>query len=273
MLTLQFDLFTEEEKKKVPAYLLPLLNGKVPKQYQTLRRALGDRTVEQDFVSGLRELTKTWIESGKQGQVDDPFERAVPAQVGKFAAKHRPVIRLVDGRVRYSTCSPKPSGANDPESAARDYATYWFVHLLDSPVRERLSKCEDCGLYFLRERMPKKGYPIKRGMFCKKHKDKARARSMTSTRMSRTRELVCLAAKFWPEWNPQKGHQTCSKWIAARMNDQLPIWAGEYFQNRQGRATGRWVTEHRQEIEAEVKRRENATRKSEGSRRNLSTEG
>jgi hypothetical protein len=261
MLTLLFDLFSEEEKKKVPAYLLPLLNEKVPKHYERLRRALGDKTVERDFVSVLRELTNAWIESGVQGQVDDPFERAVPTQVGKFAAKYRPVIRLVDGRVRYSTCSPEPSGAKDPESAARDYATYWFIHLLDSPMRERLSRCEDCGLYFLRERMPKRGYPIKRGMFCKKHRDRARARSMTSTRIGRTDELVRLAAKFWLEWNSQKGQQTLSKWIAAKMNRQLPAWAGKYFQNRDGTATGRWVTEHCQDIEAEAKRRKHATRK------------
>ena len=261
MLTLLFDLFSEEEKKKVPAYLLPLLNGKVPRQYESLRRALGNRAVEQDFVSVLRELTNTWIESGKQGQVDDPFERAVPDQVGKFTAKYRPVIRLVDGRVRYSLCSPEPSSANDPESAARDYATYWFIHLLDSPMRERLSRCEDCGLYFLRERMPKKGHPIKRGMFCKKHSDKARARSMSSTREGRTDELVRLAAKFWPEWNSQMGHHLRSKWIAAKMNRQLPGWAGEYFQNRDGTVTGRWVTEHRQDIEAEAERRKHATRK------------
>jgi hypothetical protein len=106
--------------------------------------------------------------------------------------------------------------------------------------------------------MPKKGYPIKRGIFCKKHKDKARARSMTSTRMSRTGELVCLAAKYWPAGN---SHNTRSKYVAAKMNGQLPVWAAEYFQNRNGTATGRWVTVHCQDIEAEAERRKHATRK------------
>lgn len=261
MLTLLFDLFSEEEKKKVPAFLLPLLNGKVPRQYLRLKRTLGSRAVERDFVSVLRALTDSWIESGKQGQVDDPFERAVPVQVGKFTSKHRPIIRIVDGRVRYSTCSPEPSSTNDPESAAPDYATYWFIHLLDSPMRERLSRCEHCGRYFLRERMPKKGCPIKRGMFCKKHRDKARARSMKVIRIGRTAELVHLAARFWPEGDLRKGYQSRSTWIADRMNAQLPAWASEYFQNRDGKARGKWVTTHQQEIEAEVRRRKHATRK------------
>ena len=178
MLTLLIDFLSEEKRKRVPSFLLPFLNGKVPRSYERLRQALGNRAAERSFVSELRDLANAWIESGKQGGVDDPFDRVMPAGVGKFTARHRPATTVSDGRVRYLTCSPDPSSTNDPESAARDYATYWFIYLLDSPIRERLSKCEHCGMYFLRERMPRRGHPIKRGAFCKKHRGMARARSM-----------------------------------------------------------------------------------------------
>jgi len=256
MENLLFDLFSEEDKKTIPSFLLPFLNGIPLRQSPSLRRILGNKVaVERLFVSTLKELVDAWIESGRQGEVDSPFERAVPAQVGKFTARNRPVIRLVDGRVRYSVCSPIPSMAENPEPAARDYAAYWFIHLLDSPMRERLSRCEECGEYFLRKRMPKRGCPIKRGMYCHKHRGKARARSMKSIRDDRSDELVRLAGKFWLKWNSQKDYKTRSKWIANRMNEELPDWAGAYFQNRDGTATGRWVTEHQTEIEADVERR------------------
>lgn len=134
MRNLVVNLFSEYQKREfVPALLLALLNGTVPRE---VRQELGNKeAVKREFASVLRDLTDAWIQSGKRGGVDCPFERTVPAQVGKFTAKHRPVIRLINGRVRYSVCSPVPSNAEDPESAARDYATYWFVHLLDSPER------------------------------------------------------------------------------------------------------------------------------------------
>lgn len=257
---LLFNFFSEEEKKQIPEFLLPILNG--TKRRESLGPDLGKkRDVERHFAGALRELTDAWIESGRQGEVDSPFERVMPAEVGRFLARNRPVTALVNGRVRYSVCSPRPSRAKDHEFAAREYAAYWFTHLLDSPMRERLSRCEECGAYFLRKRMPKRGCPIKRGMYCDKHAGKARARSMKGIRENRTYGLVRLAARLWPRSNSQKDHRTRSKWIASNMNKKLPDWAGQYFQNRDGTATGRWVTEHREEIEAEVERRKHATRK------------
>jgi hypothetical protein len=252
-----FDGWTTGGKERFPEIVWGTLNGTLGRGF--LNRFLTDsRDIHRAFVATLRGLVDRWIESGRRDDLDNPFERTAPKrELAWFMAKYPPVAKLdPDGRMVIHIQAPM-----DHRAAAQDHALYWFAMLLDSPTRERLSKCDKCGEYILRDRMPRMDHSIKRGVFCKKHKGKARARSMASTRENRTDELVRLAARYWPEWNSKKVLQTRSKWIAARMNGQLPVWAGEYFQNRDGTATGRWVTEHRQDIEAEAERRKHATRK------------
>lgn len=249
-----FDGWTTGGKEQFPGMVCATLNETLGRGF--LNHFLADsRRIHRAFLTTLSGLVDGWIESGRRDNLDNPLERTVPRrELEQFMAKNPPVARLeADSRMVLFIQAPK-----DHRASAQDHALYWFAMLLDSPKRERLSKCEKCGQYIIRDRMPRKHHPLKRGVFCKIHRGKARARSMKDTRMDRTNELVLLAAKFWPEWNSQRGHQTRSKWIAAEINAHLPVWAGGYFQNRDGTATGRWVTQHRQEIEAEVKRRKNA---------------
>jgi len=252
-----FDGWTSGGKEHFPGIVCATLNETLGRGF--LNQFLADsRIIHRVFLTSLRGLVDGWIESGRRDNLDNPLERTAPKlELERFMAKYPPVAKPdPDGRMVLYIQAPK-----EHRAAAQDHALYWFAMLLDSPTRERLSKCDKCAKYIFRDRMPRRDHPIKRGVFCGKHKGNARARSMSSTREGRTDELVRLAAKFWPKWNSQKGHQTGSKWIAAKMNRQLPVWAGEYFQNREGKATGRWVTQHQQEIEAEVNRRKHATRK------------
>jgi len=253
-----FDGWTSGGKEHFPGIVCATLNKTLGRGF--LNQFLDDsRNVHRVFLAGLRELVDGWIESGRRDNLDRPLERTAPRrELERFMVKYPPVAKLAsDSRMVLFIQAPK-----EHRASAQDHALYWFAMLLDSPTRERLSKCEKCGVYVMRNRMPRKGHPIKRGVFCKTHRGKARARSMKDTRKGRTNELVFLAAKFWPARNAQMDHKTRSKYVATKMNGQLPVWAAQYFQNRNGTATGRWVTEHRKDIEAEVERRSHATRKS-----------
>ena len=59
--------------------------------------------------------------------------------------------------------------------------------------------------------------------------------------------MIQLAADFWIKWK-QPRHGERSKWVAKKLNEYSPHWTAPI--------TGRWVTQHQQEIEAEVERRD-----------------
>ena len=141
-------------------------------------------------------------------------------------------------------------------------AMYWFARLLDSPFSRLLARCDDCGTYFAYERAPR--IDIKVGTHCANCKSQGSARRMRSTRERRTTELVGFAADVWEQWKPDSRHGPRSQWIADRVNRRtakIEAKSGKKSESLFSVITGRWVTQHHTEIEAEVERRKNATRK------------
>jgi hypothetical protein len=87
---------------------------------------------------------------------------------------------------------------------------------------------------------------------------------MESTRKKRTNELVGFAAEVWEQWKPNSRHGSRSKWIAEQVNRRtakIEAKSGKKSECLFSVITGRWVTQHHTEIEAEVERRNHATRK------------
>ena len=129
-------------------------------------------------------------------------------------------------------------------------AMYWFAKLLDSPFSRLLTRCDDCGTYFAYERAPRK--EIRGGIHCAECKQYGSAKRMQFTRDKRTKELVGFAADVWMQWKPNSQHGPRSKWIADRVNrrtDRIGVKAGRNGESHFPRITGRWVTEHSEEIQ------------------------
>jgi len=136
--------------------------------------------------------------------------------------------------------------------AVIDGARAMFLQLLDSPACRRLFRCNGCGMYFLRERMPKKDTPIKRGSWCArcKREGRDRIRRTEDGRNERTRQMVRLAADAWPLWRQDRRHGERAEWIARKVNKRLQASWNPIAKN--------WVTGHKDEIEAELERRRHA---------------
>jgi hypothetical protein len=214
-----------------------------------------------EFTKTLRRLVDQWIDSGKNEQdasVDAPLERSIewvspqyqePLVITllEYVNRNRPEAWIgPGGRLNLSLRSMHPSNRKqtDPFLVAHEIAIYEFLRLLQTPSPERLSRCDVCGRYFVRTRAPKKDTVIKRGVFCSACQGYGAARRTVTSRQRRHNQLVALAAEYWPRWK-QSRHGERSKWIAGKLREKLPLRA----------ITGKWVSQHQDEIEAEVGQR------------------
>jgi hypothetical protein len=139
-------------------------------------------------------------------------------------------------------------------------AMYWFAKLLDSPFSRLLARCDDCGTYFAYERVLRTD--IKGGTHCRNCKGCGSAKRMNRTRDKRNDSLVRFAAEFYGQFKPNS-RQPLTKWIAEHVNRRtgsIRAKAGKETMSHYPVITGRWVTLHLTEIEAEVERGKHATR-------------
>ncbi len=221
------------------------------------------------MIETMRLLADLWIDSGKSGlnrEVDTPLDRNVEDvlpgnQVSlfrlidihlfdhypRYTGMRRDGTQRVKGNYpRFDTLDLMSYGLQGAmETYGQRYAMYYFANLLDSPYSRHIARCDSCESYFTYQRAPRRS--IMCGVFCANCKDKGSVRRNQSSRQRRTRNLVTLAADVWDRWRPNSHDGPRSTWIAARLNRKQP--AG---------ITGRWVTTHQQEIEAEVRRRKDA---------------
>jgi hypothetical protein len=240
-----------------------------------LERVLADpqsiRTMEASMVAMMRRLTDLWIDSGKDNSnrsADTPADR----NAEKIPRGHSMSLKWLiekqflnthgrwtemgsDGRLNIIDVAPRFKSdilQEDVQNFAlqgfgQETAMYWFVKFLDSPYSRLIARCDQCKSYFARIRERS----VKTGVFCLKCNPKGAAKRTKSSRMRRKHELIRFATDVWGDWSPRYGSR--SKWVAERVNLKLL--------KKQDLITGRWVTQHQQEIEAEVERRNHATRK------------
>lgn len=271
--------WTEEGKRWLPEYVAAVLNGEMPSVHiagMVDPRGLNGGTVERvasKYLVALRGLVNNWIDSGRKEDVDSPLERIIPQEVLLDYARENPPYALIDsdGRIGFAM-EPLALKPTDPEFAAIQRATWDFVQLLDSPVRERLSRCDECGIYFALARMPKVNRPNRNGTFCKEHKGKGRARSTNTARKNREQQMVRLAAELWLEYEQRHRRDGQSEWVARKMNERRANLR-RTNPNAYPSIEKNWVTWHQEEIGEEVKRRKYGTRKDQRSGWNLSAEG
>jgi hypothetical protein len=230
----------------------------------------------ETFQRTLRELTDQWIDSGRlqlKEIGEQPMERSILAPVPDYPVPLETILRsffsqhplrvLPDkdrlvgyfGILRAGTWEQLEKKSRDELlQRARDYATEQFVLLLDSPSRHRLFRCDICGTYFVRERMPKRDMAITRGTFCDGCKQAGNILRMEGSRSNKAGRRLKLAADALIKWKPGNRCGEKKEWIRQRVNEGLEKENLDPIQIN-------WVTRHLAEIEAEVEGRGHATRK------------
>lgn len=200
-----------------------------------------------EFLAALRKLVDDWIASGKTPGGERPWERVAPPEILEEVKRHFPPQATVaaDGRMELQlTVSPDHLLRLSVRRRARLFAGFHFAKLISSSSRERLSRCDTCGAYFERQRMPKRGVVIRYGVHCPKCKGSGSLIRVRAERDRRRRTLVELAAGLWSAWSQKQRRSGRSEWVAAQMNRRLP--PGVEAVDR------RWVTRNQEAIRAAV---------------------
>src|SRR5271154_6407389 len=202
-----YDGGAQARKKGWAKYLLQFLNGN-PRTVLVflVRQSSNDKASREAgnaFCATLRSLVDEWIDSGKKGSEEQPSKRTIPLDaLNGFIARNPARFELSPrGRLRLCTW-PLLYEQTDLLVRARDGATHYFLVLLDSPEPTRLSRCDECGTYFMRTRAPKKETPIYHGTFCADCKNKGGARRTVESRKQRTKKRIDWAADAWVQWKP-----------------------------------------------------------------------
>lgn len=242
-------------------WLLPALNGRLPRLILSVivtgsENGIADEDAEfvaQSFSRQLREeMVDKWIDSGRTGEAENPWERVAPPLLGAFGVRNPPVLS-VDAEGPYLMLMPHTRNEGKSLAAAViDGAMAMCLQLLDSPTCRRLFRCDGCSVYFMRTRAPKKDTPIYHGSYCAncKRKGKDRIRRTEDSRAERTGQMIGLAADVWPQWKQDRRHGERTEWVAQQVNKRR--------KSNRGRIAKNWVTRHQAEIEAEVERRKHA---------------
>jgi hypothetical protein len=274
-------------KRNFPEDVLPILNGGYRAEYlgflagipapmpgfQSAPEEIRNEAVSE-FRATFRGLVDQWIDSGRlhlKERGEEPWERSI--DVSTFDSKRiidtlleycerNPPRFLLSGHgrfeilaeplLRFSAWPSPPPEFEVTLQRARDNAIFTFVQFLDSPTRERLFRCDRCGKYFVRKRMPRKAVPIKLGSYCGKRKCESAGavRRVSDGRNNRTEEMLAWAAEAWMSWNPAS-HRDRRQWVVQKVNAKL----------ERSHIAVNWVTRHRGEIEEEVERRSHGTQK------------
>jgi len=198
----------------------------------------------------LCEMVDEWIDTGKSDKEEQPWKRRLssPLPYGYIERNH-PAL-LFDTEGPYLALMPRWETGKTLNVAITDAAIAMFLQLLDSPGRVRLFRCNGCGSYFLRQRMPKKDTPIYHGSWCGNCKGKGGAQRIKDTRYRRTEEMIGWGADAWVRWRQDRRHGARKEWVARYINKRLPVDRDQIAKN--------WVARHMKEIELEVERRKHA---------------
>jgi len=261
------DGWTPEGKIYYSRFLLPsILNGEAPKQLVAFMAEISNEPQKikhgaiAEFQQTLGGLVDQWIESGRNNGIEEAWKRNIEWQpadtrrplvktLEEYKRRNPPVASIgVDGRFDI-WIKPSCLNSSKPLFKAREMALYHFLCLLDSPNRERLSKCDQCGTYFVRARAPKKDMPIFRGSYCENCKGSGGARRTAETRERRKQEQIEWAADAWARWKPTNRYGQRSDWVVRQVNAKRGV---------SRRIQSNWLTRHNAEIEAEIERRKHA---------------
>lgn len=195
----------------------------------------------------LRDYVDEWLQSGFDGEVEEPLSRSLD----KAPNAQRALYRYL------SEFPPTPMFARNgyyahfgighlysADRPAENYAAFAFTSFMDpdNTWRDRLFKCRRCGVYGLLKRKPRRLY--KRGMHCEECRSKATADTSTAkSRKQRSEKRLKETAAAWRAWKP-----TCrlpqKEWVTVTANRRLAV---------EDRITKKWVSRFQSKIEAKAK--------------------
>jgi hypothetical protein len=194
----------------------------------------------------LRGYVDEWLQSGFDGETEEPLNRSLGKAPNAERAFHRYISEHPPKPVMTGTGYYLHFGISHLYSADRapeNYAAFAFASLMDPDNiwRDRLFKCRRCGAYGLLEKRPRRLY--KRGIKCKRCRHKATADTSTAkSRRERREKRLDETAAAWRAWKP-----TCrlprKEWVAVTANRRLAV---------HDRITKKWVSRFQSKIEAKA---------------------
>ncbi|HVW08798.1 MAG TPA: hypothetical protein VHC90_09455 [Bryobacteraceae bacterium] len=249
--------YTSERVKRAEAERLKLLRWIVDQWIESGKDEYGNESPDRRDLSkcgfpvrpGTTEFTPTLAMLAGANLLD---------AISHWLKRVRPRVKLgprgeIEIELPEATLSLLRNGNASPnlQRYAIDAAISQFVEFVNTPGSDRLARCHnpDCGRYYLRLRSRKKA--IKRGTFCSACLN-AGAAARTKINRSIQRDVrIRLAADVWPakrnmtQWDRRQADSIATKMNKKRTSSDAPV-------------TGKWVSQNRPEIEAEVERRKNA---------------
>jgi hypothetical protein len=249
----------------IPAHVVNLLNRPIREFPSGIRPLYGEEreAAIAKFKTILRGLVDQWIDSGRVNEAvtgDEPKERNIIWRsplypkplfetLVKFWAAHSARVVELNGSLVLQVGPSESAGTEDALSMAGEYATFEFARLLDSPSPQRLSRCDGCGQYFVRQRVPQKR--ICHGTFCPRTKCRSMggAKRVVDSRKQLAQDKIQWAVDAVEKWKPTRRFGEKPDWVVQQVNAKLP--RGESVKVN-------WYSWHRKDIEAEVNRRKHA---------------
>lgn len=229
--------FTEIKKTGLP----PHIGGVTPVNPEH------DMRVAKFHVFCMRTLIDAWIESGRDGEVENPLKRHLSEPLMnaliRWSSDHRTELSFKRWTGEPSLYIPACRDANTecPFRNAWDDAIRLFAQLLDSPYRYRIAKCRFKGCtYYYTNRVPKG--PLHYGTFCPAHRQRASAsRAEYRKRNAIHEDRIKIAHGLWATWPPE-----------CRTEKSQRVWLASQIGRKQSKASDpvkiNWVTRHLSEI-------------------------
>ena len=186
--------------------------------------------VYKAFLKALRLRVDRWIDSGKSEGSETPSDRTLSPvdreRIREFWDNNRVRVWVDEaGLLELRPEAGRQFSGGDVTARfrelirlAEEIAVFCFSMLLDGDAPHRLMRCDSCSTYFARENAPRKGQPIKRGMYCQKCTQKGVNRRVTSSRDRERARRIELVAEFWLKYDEKKRRVDRIGWVVEEVN-------------------------------------------------------
>jgi hypothetical protein len=191
------------------------------------------------FYITLRDHFDRWIEGGKIDPCPNDRHRSLHGDTLRYNLDE-------NGVAQFSVDFHHPDGISGT-LGPKEHAEMWFLLFLARDGRRLLSKCSECGRYFLRKRLPKRGWDPIYGEFCDHHKSQVRVRSTKKTREQELHRRIELVASLLAEWRSRKRATDWKKWVVVEFNER-------HRKDKESPVKQAWVTRHQREIDQRARK-------------------
>jgi hypothetical protein len=180
-----------------------------------------------ELVRVFSSCVSGWLDSGIDSDgIERPrsrkFDDSTQALLENWLKRHPPMLVITpEGRLIIERNGPPFAANKSVGGVATEMALWWFLKLLESPMKNRVARCANpkCQRYFLRQREPRA--LITRRVCCG---ECASFASGTRVQYSRNRQrevLVKRAAAILAQDALRGGPERTAAWLTAQLNRNM----------------------------------------------------